>query len=169
MSAVRVPSAGGRPDRRELEDFLFHEARLIDEQRWEEWNALFTPDGKYWVPAAPDQKDPLDHVSLIYEDALLRAVRIKRYRHPQAFSLQPQPRSLHLVSNVILDSFDEGSGVSVVKSRFIMFQYRREQQDVFGGACTHHLKREDGEFRIALKRVDLVNCDAPLRNILICF
>ena len=167
MSAVRAPAAKGRPDRHELEDFLFHEARLLDEQRWDEWNALFTSEGRYWVPAAPGQPDAVNHVSLIHEDALLRAVRIKRFRHPNAFSLQPRPRSVHLVSNVTLEEFDEGTGECVVRSSFIVLQYRREKQDVFGGRYTHRLSRQDGQFRIALKRVDLVNCDAPMENILI--
>ncbi|MBI2969813.1 MAG: aromatic-ring-hydroxylating dioxygenase subunit beta [Gammaproteobacteria bacterium] len=167
MSAVRGRAPGRQPDIRELEDFVYHEARLLDEQRWEEWNALFVEDGEYWVPAAPSQPNPRDHVSLIYETGLLRAVRIKRYRHPHALSLQPKPRSVHLVSNVTLDSHDAASGDCVVKSRFIMLQYRREKQDVFGGSYTHHLKSTPEGLRIAMKRVDLVNCDAALENILI--
>jgi 3-phenylpropionate/cinnamic acid dioxygenase small subunit len=168
MSAVAESTmAGKRPDIKELEQFIFHEARLIDEQRWEEWNALFTEEGEYWVPASPHQADAKNHVSLIYETGLLRAVRIKRFRHPNAFSLKPNPRSSHLVSNVMLDEFDEATGVCVVHSRFIMLQYRREEQDVFGGSYTHHLKVEEQGFKIKKKRVDLINCDAVLGNILL--
>ena len=150
-----------------VEQFLYREARLLDEQRWEEWAALFTADGEYWVPASPDQPDPRNHVSLIYETALLRAVRIKRFRHPNAFSLQPKPRTVHFVSNAALDSFDETSGLSVVNSRLIMVQYRRGKQDMFAAACTHHLRQGAQGLRIAMKRVDLVNCNAPLGNILV--
>ena len=168
MSTVPEPAPlGQNSDARELERFLIYEARLIDEQRWEEWNALFLEDGEYWIPAAPDQPDPKNHVSLMYETGLLRAVRIKRYRDPHAFSLQPRPRSVHIVSNVMLHSFDEATGDCVVKATFIMLQYRRDQQDVFGGSYTHHLKVVDGQYRIARKRVDLVNCDAAMENILI--
>ena len=150
----------------EIAQFLFHEARLIDEARWEEWGALFVEDGEYWVPAAPDQPDPKNHVSLIYETDLLRAVRIKRFRHPHAFSLQPAPRSVHLINNVMLDRLDDATGACVVNSRFIMLQYRRDQQDVFGGSYTHHLELVDGQYKIAKKRVELINCDAALENIL---
>ncbi len=156
-----------RPGLKALEQFLFHEARLLDEQRWEEWNALYLEDGEYWVPATPGQPDPKNHVSLIYETGLLRAVRIKRYKHPSAFSLQPKPRSVHLVSNVTLDDFDGSNGECIVTSRFIMLQYRREKQDVFAGSYTHKLIVRGNEFKIASKRVDLLNCDAPLENILI--
>jgi 3-phenylpropionate/cinnamic acid dioxygenase small subunit len=158
-----------KPDLKTLEQFLFLEARLIDEQRWEEWNALFTDEGEYWVPASPDQADAINHVSLMYETELLRAVRIKRFSHPNAFSLKPSPRCSHIVNNVMLDEFDAATGVCIVKSRFIMLQYRREEQDVFGGSYTHTLKVEEQGFKIKKKRVDLINCDAALGNILLYF
>ena len=154
-------------DIRELERFLFYEARLLDEQHWDEWERLYGDDGEYWVPAMPGQPDPHNHVSLIYETGLLRAVRIKRFRHPNAFSLQPGPRSVHLISNVMSDGVEEGSGAILVHSKFIMLQFRRDTQDVFGGTYTHKLKRTDDGFRILHKRVDLINCDAPLANILL--
>ena len=157
-----------QPNLISLEQFLYHEARLLDEQRWEEWQALYLEDAEYWVPATPGQPDPHNHVSLIYETGLLRAVRVKRYKHPNAFSLQPAPRSIHLLSNVVWDSFDENSRECIVNSRFVMVQYRRDKQDVFVGSYTHKLLIvADDQFKIASKRVDLINCDAPLENILI--
>ena len=164
---MNTPRQGKPPDTRSLEQFLYHEARLLDEQRWDEWNALYLEDAEYWVPATPNQEDPHNHVSLVYETGLLRAVRIKRYRHPNAFSLQPMPRSVHLVTNVILDGFDAGASECRVLSRLVMLQYRREKQDVFAGTCHHRLRVDEDGFRIAAKRVDLLNCDAPLENILI--
>ena len=155
------------PDLSALEQFLCHEARLLDEQRWDEWNALYLEEAEYWVPATPQQPDPHNHISLIYETGLLRAVRIKRYQHPNAFSLQPMPRSVHLLSNVMLDGFDAEAGECEVTSRFIMLQYRREKQDLFAGSYQHRLRVEQDTFRIAAKRVNLLNCDAPLENILI--
>ncbi|MCY4154697.1 MAG: aromatic-ring-hydroxylating dioxygenase subunit beta [Gammaproteobacteria bacterium] len=160
-------SSNNPVDLNDIQQFLYHEARLLDEQRWEEWNDLYLEDAEYWVPAAADQPDPHNHVSLIYETGLLRAVRVKRYRHPNAFSLQPKPRSVHLVSNVMLDSFDKNTSEYCVNSRFVMLQYRREQQDVFAGAYRHRLRVVKEGFKIAAKRVDLLNCDAPLENILI--
>jgi len=168
MSAVVENKTSVRAaDLRELEQFLYREARLLDEQRWQEWSELFCKDGEYWLPATPGQPDPQNHLSLIYETDLLRAVRIKRYKHPNAFSLQPKPRSAHLVTNVALDAFEPATGNHVVHSKFIVLQYRREDQNVYGGTYIHHLKRIDGELKIALKKVELLNCDAPLDNILI--
>ena len=57
---------------RSVEQFLFHEARLLDQQRWDKWLDLFTPEGVYWVPLAHGQTDASNHASLFYEDAFLR-------------------------------------------------------------------------------------------------
>lgn len=167
-AAKRKAAAAAAPDLRALEQFLFHEARLLDEQRWEEWNDLFTADGVYWAPASPGQPDATHHVSLIHENALLRAVRIKRFRHPNAFSLQPKPRTVHMISNVMADG-TSGDGDQVVRSCFQMAQYRREKTDLFIGTYTHHLRAGPDGFRIVLKKAELVNCDAPMENILVYF
>ena len=166
MSAIlESRKSGERPDIREIEQFLYLEARLIDEQRWDEWKDLYTKDGEYWVPARLDQPDPVNHLSLIYETGLLRAVRIKRFQHPNAISLIPKPRSIHLISNIMLDEYDENTGLCIVNSRFIMLQYHRDIQTVYSGTYTHRLCETDVGYKIEYKRIDLVNCDAALDNI----
>ena len=51
----------------------------------------------------------------------------------------------------------------------MMVEYRREQQRIFGGTALHRLVPSHGRVMIAWKRVDLVNCDAPLDGITIPF
>ncbi len=153
------------PDIRELEDFLFLEARLLDEKRWDEWEALFIDDGEYWIPATRGQPDPLHHVSIMYEKSLLRAVRLKRYRHPNAMSLQPEPQSVHLVSNVLLDAFDQDTGTVTAHSKFVVLEHRRETTNTYGGSYTHVLDKAADSYRIRMKKVELVNCDGILESI----
>lgn len=147
-----------------VSQFLFHEARLLDERRWEEWSALFTGDGDYWAPATPDQPDPTDHVSLIYENDLLRKVRIARFASANAPSLQPFPRTMHMLSNVIIDAHDAASGDVRATSRFLMVEYRRDRQLFYAGAYGHDLVSRTDGFRIRRKKVDLVNCEGPLES-----
>ena len=74
LPAARPRAARGASDALDLdrcERFLLHEARLLDEARFDDWLALFTPDAWYWVPSAPDQDNPHDTVSLIYDDRRL--------------------------------------------------------------------------------------------------
>ena len=82
--------------RQDLIDFVVNEARLLDAKRYAEWNALFTDDGIYWVPLTPEQVDGIHHNSHLYEDKLLRDLRIERLKSPRAFSQQPPSRSHHL-------------------------------------------------------------------------
>ncbi len=150
-----------------VSQFLYREARLLDERRWPEWNALFTADGEYWAPATPDQPDPVNHVSLIYENDLLRKVRIARFASPAAPSLQPFPRTVHLVSNVMIDKAD--SDAIAVNSRFLMVEFRRDAQKFYAGAYSHNLVAADGTFKIRMKKADLVNCEGPLESSSIWF
>ena len=62
----------------EIESFLIAEARLLDERRWDEWLALFTDDGWYWVPLEEGQANPREVVSLIYDDRRLLETRSRR-------------------------------------------------------------------------------------------
>ena len=80
-----------------IAQFLYREARLLDERRYADWHALWTEDGMYWMPRVPGQKSPYDHVSLFWEDRMLRDVRIRRLEHPRNWSQQPPTRSARLV------------------------------------------------------------------------
>jgi benzoate/toluate 1,2-dioxygenase beta subunit len=144
-----------------VSQFLFFEARLLDERRWNEWEALFLDDGVYWAPATPDQPNPFDHVSLIYEDQLLRKVRIARFASPAAPSLRPFPRTAHFVANVMIDRHDPETGVAAINSRFLMIEYRGDVRRFYGGVYHHEIVEDGGGFRIRVKRVDLVDCDGP--------
>jgi benzoate/toluate 1,2-dioxygenase beta subunit len=153
-------------DVRECEEFLLHEARLLDEARFNEWLALFTEDARYWVPSEPDQASPHDTVSLMYDDRRLLETRVRRLASPQIYSQEPRSRTSRIVTNVSLVDADAQGG-SLVRSKFILIEYRREQQRLFGGTYFHRLVRRDGAVRIAMKRADLVNCDAPLEGLVI--
>jgi len=154
-------------DREECEAFLVHEARLLDEARFDDWLALFTPDAQYWVPSEPNQASPHDTVSLMYDDRRLLETRVRRLASPRIYSQEPRSRTSRIVANVTIETNDRTS--CTVRSKFIMIEYRREQQRIFAGTALHRLVQSDGRIMIAWKRVDLVNCDAPLDGITIPF
>ena len=148
--------------RQDLIDFVVREARLLDAKRYEEWNALFTDDAMYWVPLVPDQPDGISHTSHLYEDKLLRDLRIERLKSPRAFSQQPPSRSHHLLQTPTVESFDEEADRFVVRSEFHYTESQGDELQFYVGTCFHHLTRVDGTLRITLKRVNLLNCDAAL-------
>ena len=149
------------PDILEFEVFLYHEVRLLDERRFEEWMDLFSEDGYYWVPTQPDAEDPYSAVSLFFDDREIMETRIRRLRHPRIYSDDPPARTRHLVSNVTLLEAKGEAGEYLVSSSFIMIEYREGDQRLFGGEYRHLLRRKAGrDFKIAWKRANLVNCDA---------
>lgn len=153
----------------QVEQFVFREVRLLDERRWSEWEALFAEGGMYWAPASHSQPDALEHVSLIYDDALLRKVRLARFEHPNAFSLQPFPRTSHSVSNVMIDTWDEATGAIDVRAVFRMHEFRREQPTSFVGHYEYSLLTRDSAFQIKQKKATLVNCEGPLSSASVYF
>jgi 3-phenylpropionate/cinnamic acid dioxygenase small subunit len=154
-------------DQGRCERFLLHEARLLDEARFDDWLALFTPDGWYWVPSEPGQDNPHDTVSLIYDDRRLLETRVRRLASPRIYSQEPRSRTSRIIGNVSIE--DGGTDACTVRSKFVMIEYRRESQRLFAGNAFHRLVQADGGIRIASKRVDLVNCDAPLDGIVVPF
>ena len=157
---MNAPAAVAALDRTRLEEFIMHEARLLDERRFRDWMALFADDGTYWVPAVPDQQSPFDQASLFYDDRDLMRTRIERLEHPRIHVQTPPSRTAHLVGNVLIEAVDEAKGEVVVGSTVIMVEYRDEQQRVFAGRQHHRLRRDGTSFRIVQKRVDLINCDS---------
>ena len=148
--------------RQQLIDFVVEEARLLDEKRYAEWNALFTDDAMYWVPLVPDQEDGINHTSHMYEDKLLRELRIERLKSARAFSQQPPTRAHHLLQTPTVEEFDAAANRFVVRSEFHYTEAQGDELQFFVGTCLHHLTVQDGELRMTLKRVNLLNCDAAL-------
>jgi len=147
----------------EAERFLLHEARLLDEARWDDWLALFTDEATYWVPSQPDQASPHDTVSLIYDDRRLLETRVRRLQNPNIHAQTPPSRASRIVANVTIEPDGD------VRSKLVMVEYRRNTQRLFAATCRHRLVPRGGALRIAHKRVDLVNCDAELEGIVLPF
>ncbi len=149
----------------QLIDFVYAEARMLDEQRFDDWLNLFTEDAHYWMPLAPGQQDPLLHSSLLYEDKLLLRVRVERLAGARTYSQQPRSRSHHLLQQPSIERVDRDAGTCTLCTAFHYVETRLDTQNLFAGWATHDLVTEEGALRIRLKRVDLVNCDAAFGNI----
>jgi len=149
------------------EQFLYHEARLLDTQQLEAWLALFTDDATYWVPLERDQKDPIETSSIIHDDRTLLELRVKQARHPRAHARLPLARTVHQVGNVMVLS-EKGSETTVASTLQVV-EFRNEKQRVYGALVEHRLRRTGDSWLIAHKRVDLVNSEGELDGIAILF
>ncbi|MFZ5691196.1 MAG: aromatic-ring-hydroxylating dioxygenase subunit beta [Pseudomonadota bacterium] len=166
MTAIARKAASAL-SRTDVEDFLIHEARLLDDAHFDEWLALFTPEAHYWVPSEPNQASPLDTVSLMYDDRRLLETRVRRLASPRIYSQEPRSQTSRIVTNVTIEG--GGGNTTEVRSKFMIVEYRREEQRIFAGTYRHTLVTTGGDTRIAFKRVDLVNCDAPMDGLVVPF
>src|ERR1700676_4705478 len=126
-------------DLQHSEQFLLHEARLLDDGKFDDWLALFTSDAWYWVPSEPDQADPVETVSLIYDDRRLLETRVRRLASPRMYSQEPRSRTSRMIANVTIEDFGPDRQAATVRSKFFLLEFRRDQQRIFGGTAFHRL------------------------------
>ncbi len=152
-------------DRREIEDFLYMEARLLDTGKLDEWLALYTEDATYWVPANADDINPMLHVSIIYDDRERMQERIWSIRSGVRWAQDPPSRLRHLITNV--EVLSESGDELTATSNFACFEIRRAIYGMrfFVGRYEHTLRRVDGAWRIARKKIELLDNDAPIENL----
>jgi 3-phenylpropionate/cinnamic acid dioxygenase small subunit len=152
-------------ERSAIERFLYHEARLMDNHRYDDWLALWAEDGQvnYWVPCNGDDLDPRINVSIIYDTRTQLRNRIARLRET-LWLREHAPRLTRVVSNVEIE--DENPAEVTASSKFILAQLHRHQQYLWAGTSTHKLVPAAGGFRIRSKKVVLINNDEPMPNLM---
>src|SRR6185503_9164935 len=144
--------------RRQIEDFLYFEAELLDDRKLREWLDLLTDDIRYWMPI---RHNPLDRPENIMDelarpgegyyfddDRQSLRVRVERLYAKNAWAEMPPSRTRHLVSNVRVKK-DAGAELEV-HSNFLVYRTRMEtDQDLFVGTRQDVLRRFAGSFKIA--------------------
>jgi benzoate/toluate 1,2-dioxygenase beta subunit len=151
----------------QIQAFLTHEARLMDEGRYREWLDLWTDDAQYWVPCNDDDIDPATQVSIIYDDRDRLTQRVERLLSGSVLSQQPRPRMRRVISN--LEIGPEIGAELTIESNFILGIARNSAKQLWIGRSIHTLREDAGTFKIARKKVLLIDNDQeiPLLQFLI--
>jgi len=148
---------------RQVSDLVVQEAALVDARRFDEWLALFADECRYWIPLQGDvQREDDQHNALADEDKLLLKLRVERLKSPRAHSQHPPSRCQHVLQQPRVVQADLETGRCELHTPFIYVESRGEQQLMLAGVARHRLVRRDQIWRIALKRVDLLNAGAAL-------
>ena len=148
----------------DLISFVVQEARLLDEEQYEDWLALFAVDGRYWMPLEPGQTEEKLVTSLLYEDMILLTTRVRRLTGKLTYSQQPKSRGVHILQLPSVDSLDEAANTYHVHTPFQFIESRRDEKELYTGWMDHTLAAEEDVLKIKMKRVELVNCDAAHHN-----
>ena len=146
-------------------DFIYAEARMLDEGRFSEWLDLWLEDGIYWMPLDYKQTDPDLVTSLLHEDHFMRKLRVERLNGERTFSQKPKSRCSHVIQRPFVDEFDVEAGRFKTNTSMHYVETRLDEQQLLALTATHDLALVDGRLRIANKRVDLLNSDAAFGNI----
>ena len=144
-------------------DFIASEAALLDAGRFDDWLALFTEDGHYWVPLlGAAQADPHSHNSIAYEDRLLLQLRIDRLKNPRAHSQHPASHCQHVLQRSIVEHEDAATGELALRTPFLYVEVRGDDQILLAGTCRHLLARTPAGWAIRQKRIDLLGAGRAL-------
>ncbi len=139
--------------RAEVEDFLYHEAALLDDWKLNEWEKLLTEDATYYVP--PNDKLDADHRSTLFtiaDDRERIRQRVIRINDPNCHAEYPKSRTRRMISNVRIAGMD--GDLVTVTANFVCYRFRRyERIREYVGGYRYVLKRAGNSFRIRERRV----------------
>lgn len=139
--------------RSEIEDFLYHEASLLDEWKLDDWLALYEPDAKYELPCNDKlDADPEQHLLLIDDDHLRMQARVERLNNRRAHREYPHSRTNHQVFNV---RFQPAGDEIAVTASFTVWRFRGGKSSTYVGKYRYRLRPTAEGFRISFKRVEL--------------
>src|SRR5437773_11572248 len=124
----------------EIEEFLVHEAGLLDEWRLDEWLTLMAPDARYLVPPldAPDA-DHRDTLFLIADDRRTLASRVRQLLSGTNWAENSRSRTRRLITNVRLLAANDAEARAT--ANFAVWRFQHEQADVYVGHYRNVLVR----------------------------
>jgi 3-phenylpropionate/cinnamic acid dioxygenase small subunit len=146
----------------EAEQFLYREARLADTHDYDGWEALWTDDAIYWVPAGGESaEDPTTQVSVLFDNRSRIGTRIRQLKSGKRHSQTPKSNVVHQITNVEVLGLHENGDTEVAAS-LMAVESRERGTTIWAGRVEYRLRRVDGELKLAWKKVLLVDRDQPL-------
>jgi benzoate/toluate 1,2-dioxygenase beta subunit len=154
--------------RGEAEEFLFTEARLLDERKLEDWLELTADDFMYWIPLNDEDSHPETHLSIIYDSKADCRERIFRVlesgmNHPQ----DPPSRTARFVTNV--EVIDNSGSEAELRCNTLLYEYRSgsgrpdtTSPNIYPARCHYRLRKTGEDWRMTFKKVSFVTMDGPL-------
>ena len=139
------------------------EARLLDQLRFDEWLAMYSPECIYWVPGTPAAGDPRREIAISFDDRRRMEDRIYRLRTGYAWSQAPKSRTVRMVSNVEVFAAKEGAA-RMVRSNYLISEFRVDGTRYLSGWCGHRFVQRGLRWEIEVRQVNLIDCDQNLRN-----
>lgn len=142
----------------EVQQFVFREARLQDDHEYAAWEALWTDDGVYWIPANTadgTEVDPEREMSILYDNRSRIRLRVKQLLTGRRHTQEPKSQLRRIIGNVELLGV-EGADIRV-GANSIIFESSVRDDTVWASRNEYVLRRGDDGLRMARKKVTLAN------------
>ena len=132
-----------------IEEFLYLEAELLDDHRYDEWLTLLADDVHYWAPTRANrlrrdrgrEASALGEVALFDDDKTTLGWRVRQMGLATHWAEDPPSRTRHLVSNIRIAPGD-GAREFAVRSNFLCYRNRlRDEVDLWAGERHDVLRR----------------------------
>jgi 3-phenylpropionate/cinnamic acid dioxygenase small subunit len=174
---------------REVEQFLYREARMLDDRQFHDWLDLFTDDVRYWMASrtnrypksskaisildpdryVEDDTGREDELAILDESKETLTGRVARLATGMAWAEDPPSRTRHILSNIEVEPGEVESEIRVY-CNFIVYRSRAEtEQDFYVGARRDVLRRVDGTWKIAQRKLILDQNVLLAKNVSIFF
>ncbi|MGQ0699619.1 MAG: 3-phenylpropionate/cinnamic acid dioxygenase subunit beta [Panacagrimonas sp.] len=145
----------------EMSQWLYREARALDEERFRDWLAMLAPDIHYWLPLRENrfrkdrrpEPEPSSSASVFNDDLFDLELRIKRFETGLVWSEDPAPRTHRVVSNVEVipgsdaDTLEVFSGISICRSR------RQDEEVTFNARRRDRFRRIHGTWKLVRRHI----------------
>lgn len=141
-------------------DFIYREALYQDDHRYDDWEALWTDDGVYWIPANGDDIDPEKQMSIVYDNRSRIALRIRQLHTGKRHAQAPRSRVRRVVSNIQIG--ETGPGGLQVFCNSLVFESALRADTLWSARTEYWLRDIGGDFRMSRKNVFLTNNDQAL-------
>lgn len=144
----------------EVTGFIYREARFQDNHDYDAWEALWTDDGVYWIPANGEGENPDEKMSIVYDNRSRIALRIRQLHTGKRHSQTPRSNLCRLVSNIEILGV-EGADIRVTANA-VVFESNLRGETIWASRNEYVLRRQGAALRMALKKVILVNNSTAL-------
>ena len=143
---------------------LEKEARLLDQDRLDDWLGLYAPECLYWVPATPRGGDPRREIAVCFDDRRRLEDRLFRLNNDFAWSQKPRSRTTRLISNATVYKTAAANDF-MVRATFFTSEFQAGDRRTYTGWYGHRLREKGDSWEILVKQVNLIDCDQNLRNL----
>ncbi|MEX1058146.1 MAG: 3-phenylpropionate/cinnamic acid dioxygenase subunit beta [Natronospirillum sp.] len=167
-----LPRTVSAEETREIEYFLFREARLLDTDQYDAWLEMLSEDIHYWMPVRENRRkaDPMGavtphHMAFFDDDIVCLRRRVARFQQPSAWAEDPATRHTHVVSGVEVYA-GEAPGTYAVHSTFINYRSRVEHDnDLLAGRREDIIRRENGKLKLVKRTILMTQSVLQAKNL----